>query len=96
MAIDRAQIRHVAELAELTLTDDEEARLTAEIGKIVAYVEELSSVDTTGVPPTAHVSAGIEVALRPDEPKDGLSHEEALAGAPKVAHEGFSVPTFVE
>jgi aspartyl-tRNA(Asn)/glutamyl-tRNA(Gln) amidotransferase subunit C len=94
--MDRAQIRHVAELAELRLTEEEEARLTSEIGRIVAYMAELDAIDTTGVPPTAHVATGAGQNLRADEPREGLSHEAALAGAPKTAHGGFSVPTFVE
>ena len=93
--MDRAQIRHVAELAELELTDDEEERLAAEIGRIVAYFAELDAIDTKDVPPTAHVVAEAS-PLRPDDPHPGLAHEEALAGAPRAAHGGFSVPTFVE
>ena len=93
--MDRAQIRHVAELAELELTDEEEERLAAEIGRIVAYVKELDAIDTKDVPPTAHVMT--EAApLREDAPQPGLSHEEALAGAPRAGHGGFEVPTFVE
>jgi aspartyl-tRNA(Asn)/glutamyl-tRNA(Gln) amidotransferase subunit C len=93
--MDRAQIRHVAQLAELTLSEDEETRLAEEIGRIVAYVAELDAIDTADVPPTAHVTAEKGV-LRSDEPRPGLSHEDALAGAPRAAHGGFSVPTFVE
>ncbi len=37
-----------------------------------------------------------EAALRSDEPHAGLAHDEALRGAPRVAHGGFEVPTFVE
>jgi len=105
--MDRAQIRHVAELAELELTAEEEERLAAEIGRVVAYVSELDAIDTTDVAPTAHVTAAatpgegsaaddLAGLFRPDEPRPGLSHDEALAGAPRAAHGGFSVPTFVE
>ena len=93
--MDRAQIRHVAELAELELTDEEEERLAADISRIVAYVRELDAIDTKDVPPTAHVMAE-PAPLREDEPQPGLDHDEALAGAPRVAHGGFEVPTFVE
>lgn len=93
--MDRAQIRHVAELAELELTDAEEERLAAEIGRIVAYVHELDAIDTQDVPPTAHVMAEAS-PLREDEPHPGLDHDDALAGAPRAAHGGFEVPTFVE
>jgi aspartyl-tRNA(Asn)/glutamyl-tRNA(Gln) amidotransferase subunit C len=93
--MERSQIRHVAELAELTLTEDEEVRLAAEIGKILAHVAELEAIDTSQIPPTAHMSEGA-APLREDVAREGLRHEEALAGAPRTAHGGFVVPTFVE
>jgi aspartyl-tRNA(Asn)/glutamyl-tRNA(Gln) amidotransferase subunit C len=93
--MDRAQIHHVANLAELELTEEEETRLAAEIGRIVAYVAELDALDTSNVPPTAHMTAN-HAPLRPDEHRQGLSHDDALASAPNAAHGGFSVPTFVE
>lgn len=93
--MDRAQIRHVAELAELALTDAEEERLATEIGRIVTYFAELDAIDVKNVPPTAHVMAEAQ-PLRPDEPVPGLAHEEALAGAPRAEHGGFVVPTFVD
>jgi aspartyl-tRNA(Asn)/glutamyl-tRNA(Gln) amidotransferase subunit C len=92
--MDRAQIRHVAELAELALTEDEEERLASEVGRIVTYFAELDAIDTTNVPPTAHVMAE-RPPLRPDEAVPGLDHDEALAGAPRAEHGGFLVPTFV-
>lgn len=98
--LDLARIRHIATLAELTLTEEEERRLVTEIGHIVAYFAELDAIDTTDVPPTAHV-AGIEPSRsgqgwREDVTKDGLSHEDALAGAPEASHDGFAVPGFVD
>jgi aspartyl-tRNA(Asn)/glutamyl-tRNA(Gln) amidotransferase subunit C len=98
--LDLDQIRHIAVLAELSLSDDEERRLAAEVGRIVAYVAELDAIDTTDVPPTAHV-AGIEPTRsgdgwRDDVVKPGLSHEDALAAAPDAEHDGFAVPGFVE
>ena len=90
-------VRHVALLAELSLTEEEEARLTNEIGRIVAHFAELDEVDTAGVPPTTNVTSDPSPApLRPDEPRPGLAHDDALAGAPRTAHGGFSVPVFVE
>lgn len=100
MDLDLERIRHIATLAELSLTEDEERRLASEIGRIVAYVAELDAIDTTDVPPTAHV-AGIEPTRseegwREDAVQPCLSHEDALAGAPQVEHDGFAVPGFVE
>lgn len=100
MDLDLERIRHVATLAELSLTEEEERRLAGEIGRIVAYVAELDAIDTTDVPPTAHL-AGIEPTRsedgwREDVIKPGLSHEDALAAAPQAEHGGFAVPGFVE
>lgn len=98
--MDLASIRHVAELAELSLSEEEEKRMAEEVGRILAYVAELEALDTTDVPPTAHV-AGIEPTRseegwRLDATRPGLSHDDALASAPSAEHEGFAVPSFVE
>jgi aspartyl-tRNA(Asn)/glutamyl-tRNA(Gln) amidotransferase subunit C len=93
--IDRALIHHVAELASLSLTDGEAEKLTHEIGAILKYVDELETLDTAGVPPTAHVqleSAG----FRADEVQPGVPHERALSQAPRTSGGGFAVPAFVE
>ena len=100
MDLELEKLRHMAVLAELSLGEDEERRLAVEIGRIVAYVAELDAIDTNGVPPTAHV-AGIEPVRSEDGWRDdvttpGLSHDDALAGAPRAEHEGFAVPGFVE
>jgi aspartyl-tRNA(Asn)/glutamyl-tRNA(Gln) amidotransferase subunit C len=97
--LDLARLRHVAALAELSLSADEERRLAGDIGRIVAYVAELAAIDTADVPPTAHV-AGIEPSRsgegwREDVASPGLSHDDALAAAPEVEHGGFAVPSFV-
>ena len=93
--IDRAQIEHVAVLSSLSLTDAEAAKMTEEIGAILKYVDELGTLDTTDVPPTMHVQLG-RTAWRADEVLPGVSHEEALAQAPRAAQGGFAVPGFVE
>jgi aspartyl-tRNA(Asn)/glutamyl-tRNA(Gln) amidotransferase subunit C len=93
--IDGALVRHVANLASLSLSGDEAARFTGELAKIVDYVAQLDALDTTGVPPTAHVLLD-RMPLRADEPRAGLTHEEALAQAPVVEGEGFAVPAFVD
>jgi len=102
--IDRAQIEHVAQLASLVLTDDEAERLTRELADIVRYVEELNELDTSGIEPTASVRQNVsapgaepsESAWRADDVAPSLDPEETLAQAPRSAHGGFAVPTFVE
>ncbi len=94
--MDLATIRHVAELAELSLTPEEEKQMAEEIGRILAYVAELDAIDTSQVPPTTQLASGGEDAWRADAERPGLSHDDALAGAPRAEHEGFGVPAFVE
>jgi len=93
--IDGALVRHVAKLASLSLSDDEAARFTGDLAKIVEYVAQLDALDTSGVLPNAHVLLD-RMPLRADEPRPGLTHEEALAQAPRVEGEGFAVPAFVD
>jgi len=91
----RSQIAHVAQLASLSLTEEEATSMAAEVDAIVRYVAELSTLDTEGVPPTSHVLQEAS-SLRPDEILPGLSHEEALSGAPRSSSGGFAVPGYVE
>jgi len=93
--IDGKLVRHVAKLASLSLSDEEATRFTGELVKIVAYVAQLDALDTSGVPPTAHVQLD-RMPLRPDEPRPCLTQEDALAQAPRVEGEGFAVPAFVD
>jgi aspartyl-tRNA(Asn)/glutamyl-tRNA(Gln) amidotransferase subunit C len=94
-SIDRAQIQHVATLASLSLSDAETDALATELAAIVKYVDELNAVDTTNVPPTAHVQLE-KAAWREDVLEPCLSHEDALSQAPRELHGGFAVPLFVE
>ena len=93
--IDRARVLHIAQLAQLSLREEEVERFAGELSAIVAYVEKLESLDTTGIEPTAHIRAGGS-ALREDVVLPGLSREDALAQAPRAEHDGFAVPPFVE
>jgi aspartyl-tRNA(Asn)/glutamyl-tRNA(Gln) amidotransferase subunit C len=97
--MDVKDIRHVAELAELSLTEDEEKKMADEIGRIVAYVKELDAVDTSNVEATAHVGDIVpkksEDGWRADDHERGLSNEDALRGAPRADNGGFVVPKFV-
>ncbi len=93
--VDRALVQHVAKLSSLPIRDSEADKLAVELAKIVEYVAQLEELDVSNVPPTAHVQIE-RMPLRQDEPKPCLSHEEALAGAPRVENEGFAVTSFVE
>jgi aspartyl-tRNA(Asn)/glutamyl-tRNA(Gln) amidotransferase subunit C len=93
--VDRALVLHVAKLSSLSLSDGEADRLTADLVRIAAYVEQLESLDTTGVPPTAHVRLE-RMPLRGDVVAPCLPHEDALSQAPRAEQDGFAVPAFVE
>jgi aspartyl-tRNA(Asn)/glutamyl-tRNA(Gln) amidotransferase subunit C len=89
------EVRNVAKLARLELGPDEIVRMAGELSAIVGYVQKLGELDTTDVPPTAHVRLA-RAPLRADTPGPCLTHDDALAEAPRVAHDGFAVPAFVD
>lgn len=89
--ITRDTVRHVAKLARLELSEQEEAQLTEQLGAILGYVEQLNAVDTEGVEPTAH-ALPIANVLRSDEPHASLSRDEVLQNAPASEAGMFRVP----
>ena len=91
MAVDRQVVDYVAELAKLRLEDKEKDALVEQLGRILAFVEQLAEVDISDVPPTKHV-LGSENVERPDAPGQCLSPEEALVNAPQADEEHFVVP----
>jgi aspartyl-tRNA(Asn)/glutamyl-tRNA(Gln) amidotransferase subunit C len=91
--IDRALVDHIAELSLLSLTDAEADKLAGELSAILTYFGEIDAVDTSSVPPTAHVQRQ-RAPWRPDEVEPGLSHDDALAQAPRASNGGFAVPAF--
>lgn len=90
--IDREQALHVARLARLRLEEDEVERMTAELSTILDHIEKIGELDLDGVEPTSHV-VELENVLRPDEPRQSLPREAALAEAPDTDGTGFRVPS---
>ena len=93
--IDREQVRHVARLARLELTEEEETQLTKELVDILSYVEQLGELDTEDVPPTMH-ALDIPASLRADEAKVFGDREEILSNAPERENDFFKVPQLLE
>ena len=91
--IHRDTVRHIADLAELSLREDELDALTVDLAAIVTYVEQLSELDTEGIAPMRPM-AGV-AGWRADEPGPCLTREQALAAAPSPTEEGFGVPPFL-
>jgi aspartyl-tRNA(Asn)/glutamyl-tRNA(Gln) amidotransferase subunit C len=93
--LTETDVLKVAKLARLELEADEIRRMATELSAIVGYVQKLSELDTTDVPPTAQVHVE-RLGLRDDEPQPSLPHDEAVAEAPRLARDGFAVPGFVD
>jgi aspartyl-tRNA(Asn)/glutamyl-tRNA(Gln) amidotransferase subunit C len=95
MAANELDVRYVAQLANLNLTDEEATRFQEQIGHVVQHIVELEKVDVSGVEISAHESAIFNV-FREDEPRDWFSAEDALGNAPRQANGLFIVPKVVE
>ena len=88
-------VKYVAHLARLSLSPEEEQKISAQLGDILGYIEKLKEVDVTGVEPTAHAFPLVNVT-RPDEVRASISNEDALRNAPAQANGLFIVPKIVE
>ena len=75
------EVRHVAELAKLRLTEAEITEYAGQLSAILDYAERLQEVDTSSVPPTPYILPLVNV-MREDVPGPCLSNDEALANAP--------------
>ena len=88
------EVREIAMLSRLRLTDQEVADLTQDLDSILGYVAELSALDTTAVEPMTH-AVFFDCPLRPDEVRASLTLEDALANAPRREASFFQVPRIV-
>jgi len=95
VALTAEQVRWVAKLARLELSDAELETMTQQLGRIVDYVAQLQQVDTEGVKPLAH-ALDVSNIFRPDEPAPSFSVDEALANAPKRTADFYSVPAVLD
>jgi aspartyl-tRNA(Asn)/glutamyl-tRNA(Gln) amidotransferase subunit C len=90
-SITREDVAHVARLARLSLSDDELEMFTGQLAAVLDHAQDVASLDTAGVPPTAH-PLPLENVLRDDEPRPSLDRDEVLASAPSVEDDRFRVP----
>lgn len=89
------EVRRVAHLARLKLTDEEVDRFKQQLGDILTYVEQLNAVATEDVEPMAH-AVELSDVLRADESRDSLPREAALGNAPRADGRYFLVPQILE
>lgn len=88
-------IENVANLARLSLTDEEKRRLPDEMGDIIAFANQLAAIDTEGVPVTAHV-VPLRNVFREDIPAENFTREQMLFNAPTTDGVYMTVPKTVE
>jgi aspartyl-tRNA(Asn)/glutamyl-tRNA(Gln) amidotransferase subunit C len=89
--LSKDDVRKVALLARLGFSEAELESFTEQMGKIVAFVEQLGEVSTQGIEPLAH-PLEVHSVLRADTLHSGLSREAALANSPQHDQECFLVP----
>ena len=92
MSLTKQEVRQVAALARLGLTDTEVEAMTAQLGAILDYVDQLRDLDTTGVEELAH-PLPISNVFRDDEERPSLAVDESLSSAPARSGDFFGVPT---
>ena len=89
--LSREDVRHIATLCRIGLTEEELERLRAELSSLVREVDVLQAIDTTGVEPTGHSVEEVHTVMRLDDPGPALSVEETLANAPRREGEYFRI-----
>lgn len=93
--ISRDDVERVASLARLSLSEEEVARVRADLDRILEYVMLLGQLDTSDVEPTSHVMP-LETPLREDRPEPPMDPELAVANAPEHDGYAFVVPKVIE
>ena len=98
MKITEQEVRYVAGLANLSLTEEEIRRLAADLDEILAYMDKLNELDTAEVEPMAQVLYDAEetATLREDRDRPPLGNRAALANAPLAGAGHFKVPKVIE
>jgi len=95
MSVTNEQVRHIARLARIAMSEEEIERLAPELNNILSWVEQLDEVDTAGIEPLTAV-IDQKLRLRDDEVTDGNIRDEILANAPDAQHGFFAVPKVIE
>ena len=95
MSVNADQVRHVAKLARIAMSDAEVEAMVPELNNILGWVEQLGEVDTDGVEPLTAVIDN-HLRLRDDVVNDGNIRSDILKNAPDAQHGFFAVPKVIE
>lgn len=96
MAITGEEVRHIALLSRVHLSDEEVERFTFHLDEILAYAQKINELDTSNVPPTSHVVPIQNVMREGDKAGKPLDVQQALANAPETSGPFFKVPRVTE
>ena len=95
MPLTPDEVKRIARLARVGVSDDEVARFQVQLSEILDYFQRLREVDTEGLPPTAHTLA-MQNVMRADEIRPSFDKEEVLANAPQREDDLFRVRAILE
>jgi aspartyl-tRNA(Asn)/glutamyl-tRNA(Gln) amidotransferase subunit C len=95
MSVDTKQVRHIAKLARIAMSDAEVEAMVPELNNILSWVEQLGEVNTDGVEPLTAVIDN-KLRLRDDAVTAGDQRDDILANAPDAQHGFFAVPKVIE
>ena len=95
MKITTEMVDYISVLSRLKLPQEEKEQMTGELEQIIAYMDTLNALDTSGVEPMSHVFP-VKNVLREDEVKPSTPREALLRNAPVPDEEAFLVPKAVE
>ncbi|WP_209124801.1 Asp-tRNA(Asn)/Glu-tRNA(Gln) amidotransferase subunit GatC [Alkalihalobacillus sp. BA299] len=93
--ITKDEVKHVAHLARLSVTEEEAEMFTQQLDAIITFAEQLNELDTDGIEATTHV-LDVRNVLREDEVKPSLPREEVLKNAPDEQDGQVKVPSILE
>jgi len=93
--ISNEQVKHVANLARLAITEEETEMFTKQLDAMISFAEQLNELDTDGVEPTSHV-LDMKNVMREDIPQEGLPQAEVLKNAPEHQDGQVKVPSIIE
>ncbi len=94
MKITKKEVEHVADLARLSLSDDELEKMTGQLDTILSYMDTLNTLDTSQVQPTTHVFS-VSNAFREDIVQESLSQTDAVKNGPLQDGQFFQVPKVI-
>jgi len=95
MEVNDALVEKLANLAKLQFDNEQKAEIKEDLQKMIAFVEKLNELDTTGIEPLLHMTTEVN-RLREDEIKGSVSREDAMQNAPMHDDAFFKVPKVIK